>query len=74
MKLRILKLKSPPEVIGDEFVTEKLEFPIEWAGRDCMSNFRAYSDKGCYFEVWPDGQMVLNGKKLELVKAYEIVP
>lgn len=55
-------------------MTEKLEFPIDWAGQDCMSNFRAYSDKGCYFEVWPDGQMVLNGKKLELVKAYEIVP
>lgn len=74
MKLRILKLKSPPEVIGDEFATEKIEFEIEWAGQDASCLFHAYKFGGNHFVVWPDSTMLLNGSKLDLVRAWEIVP
>ena len=74
MKLRILKVKQPVEHIHGEILTEKIEFPIEWAGMDASGVFRAYKFRGNQFALWPDGAISLNGEKLELVKAWEIVP
>lgn len=74
MKLRILLIKHPVEHIHGEILTEKIEFPIEWAGQSCGTLFQAYSSEGRRFAVWPSGSVTLDGRKLEFVKAWEIVP
>lgn len=74
MKLRILKYKEPLSVFCGEIVTEKIEFPIEWAGQSADFPFRAYAFRGNCFTVHDDGGIFLNGEKLSLVKAWEIVP
>lgn len=74
MKLRILKCKEPLSTFCGEIVTEKIEFPIEWAGQSADSPFQAYAFRGDHFMIDSDGDIFLNGEKLNLVKAWEIVP
>ncbi len=73
MKLRILKFKEPLSVFCGEIVTEKIEFPIEWAGQSADSPFQAYAFRGNRVVI-DDDNIFLNGEKLSLVKAWEIVP